>query len=271
MSAYYKPRVFRSEDGCCICKVKQSTSRFCDSKIFEEWFKECFDLTELRCGEMCYACVLVVKRWGKAKVKNDLGPTKNYSRLVDSRMKGRTLQSLTGTLKKRKKLANKTQNENESPLERIKKKKIFDKKIGSSKRKQTNPKKRQPLIPSDDLLSIVDETYWTKEKTCATKLQKYDIYKGPNGETEYELNEEQAKEKVCHTFIYRGPDGDALIDNRIIYRRIDKNGIQYLGCYKCKISPPLFSKHSSDQDLLNPHGTVFTYHDNPSTTYSLMD
>jgi hypothetical protein len=44
-----------------------------------------------------------------------------------------------------------------------------------------------------------------------------------------------------------------------------------LGCYKCKISPPLFSKHSSDQDLLNPHGTVFTYHDNPSTTYSLLD
>lgn len=63
MFSFHKPKVYRSPQGCCICKAKSSSSRFTDSKKYENDFKECFLLIEPRQGEICNACVLLVKRF----------------------------------------------------------------------------------------------------------------------------------------------------------------------------------------------------------------
>lgn len=63
MFSFHKPKVYRSSQGCCICKAKSSSSRFTDSKKYEMDFKECFQLHEQRHGEICNACVLLVKRF----------------------------------------------------------------------------------------------------------------------------------------------------------------------------------------------------------------
>ena len=46
MSSYHKPKVFRSADGCCICKAKSSSSRFTDSSKYEDSFLQCFKLED---------------------------------------------------------------------------------------------------------------------------------------------------------------------------------------------------------------------------------
>lgn len=63
MFSFHKPKVYRSAQGCCICKAKSSSSRFTDSKKYENDFIECFQLSSPRCGEICNACVLLVKRF----------------------------------------------------------------------------------------------------------------------------------------------------------------------------------------------------------------
>lgn len=47
------------------------SSRFTDSKKYEEDFLECFQLTTPRQGEICNACVLLVKRWKKLPAGSD--------------------------------------------------------------------------------------------------------------------------------------------------------------------------------------------------------
>lgn len=65
MFASHRPRVFRSRLGCCICGAKSSSSRFTSSSKYEVLFSGCFQLNEKRQGEICNACVLLVKRWKK--------------------------------------------------------------------------------------------------------------------------------------------------------------------------------------------------------------
>ena len=45
-----------------------------DSKKYEEDFIKCFQLEERRTGEICNACVLLVKRWKKLPV----GSSRNW-------------------------------------------------------------------------------------------------------------------------------------------------------------------------------------------------
>lgn len=47
------------------------SSRFTDSKKYEEDFMECFQLSTPRQGEICNACVLLVKRWKKLPAGSD--------------------------------------------------------------------------------------------------------------------------------------------------------------------------------------------------------
>ena len=62
---FHKPKMYRSIEGCCICRAKFSSSWFMDSKRYEEDFQSCFGLHESRLGDICNACVLLVKRWKK--------------------------------------------------------------------------------------------------------------------------------------------------------------------------------------------------------------
>jgi len=82
MSSYHKPKTYRSLEGCCICKAKSSSSRFTDSDKYEDEFENCFHLeSEERRGDICNACVLIVKRWRQLP----LGTSKNWAHVVDAR------------------------------------------------------------------------------------------------------------------------------------------------------------------------------------------
>merc|ERR1712079_240341 len=82
MTSFHKPKLYRSHDGCCICRAKSSSSRFTSSKKYEEHFPDCFKLSEVRAGEVCNACVLIVKRW-----KNLPDDTlKDWAHVVDARI-----------------------------------------------------------------------------------------------------------------------------------------------------------------------------------------
>jgi len=72
--------MFRSQDGCCICRAKSSSSRFTDSDKYAESFLGCFKIRE-RDGDICNACVLIVKRWKKLPLSSN----KDWSHVVDAR------------------------------------------------------------------------------------------------------------------------------------------------------------------------------------------
>ena len=81
MSSLHKRSVHRSLAGCCICKAKSSSSRFTASKKYEAFFYNCFHITDRRCGEICNACVLLVKRFKKLP----LGSSRHWAHVVDAR------------------------------------------------------------------------------------------------------------------------------------------------------------------------------------------
>lgn len=96
MFSFHKPKVYRSSTGCCICKAKSSSSRFTDSKKYELDFIECFQLTTPRRGEICNACVLLVKRFKRLPPGSD----RHWGHVVDARV-GPGLKSMS-KFKKRK-------------------------------------------------------------------------------------------------------------------------------------------------------------------------
>ena len=61
------------------------SSRFTDSKRYEAAFETCFKLDgETRSGEICNACVLLVKRFIKMP-PNQKNPDRNWNHVVDAR------------------------------------------------------------------------------------------------------------------------------------------------------------------------------------------
>ncbi|XP_033223147.1 SIN3-HDAC complex-associated factor [Belonocnema kinseyi] len=118
MFSFHKPKVYRSSQGCCICKAKSSSSRFTDSKKYEEDFIKCFELSERRTGEICNACVLLVKRWKKLPADTK----KNWKHVVDARA-GPGIKSLTKFKAKNKK--KKLQDEKEKLEKLVKKKHVY--------------------------------------------------------------------------------------------------------------------------------------------------
>ena len=59
------------------------SSRFTDSDKYSDSFHGCFQLSydDVRTGEICNACVLIVKRWKKLPASS----TKNWAHVVDAR------------------------------------------------------------------------------------------------------------------------------------------------------------------------------------------
>ncbi|XP_031625547.1 uncharacterized protein LOC116342185 [Contarinia nasturtii] len=96
MFSFHKPKVYRSATGCCICKAKSSSSRFTASMKYESDFEECFRLDEQRQGEICNACVLLVKRFKRMPA----GQRRHWAHVVDARI-GPGIKSMT-KFKKRK-------------------------------------------------------------------------------------------------------------------------------------------------------------------------
>uniref|UniRef100_A0A8C9CFY7 Uncharacterized protein n=1 Tax=Phocoena sinus TaxID=42100 RepID=A0A8C9CFY7_PHOSS len=63
MFGFHKPKMYRSIEGCCICRAKSSSSRFTDSKRYEKDFQSCFGLHETRSRDICNACQDQKKNW----------------------------------------------------------------------------------------------------------------------------------------------------------------------------------------------------------------
>jgi len=135
MSTFHKPKVFRSQVGCCICRAKSSSSRFTDSSKYEDQFQSCFKLEEERIGEICNACVLLVKRWKKLP-KNT---KRNWAHVVDARA-GPGAKSFVKQKKKEEKV---------EEFEKIRRKHVYRKKSRSGDEESCS----RPQTPMSHYLS----------------------------------------------------------------------------------------------------------------------
>ncbi|XP_047473865.1 SIN3-HDAC complex-associated factor-like isoform X1 [Penaeus chinensis] len=225
MFSFHKPKVYRSTTGCCICKAKSSSSRFTDSKKYEDDFVECFNLKERRSGEICNACVLLVKRWKKLPKGTD----RNWHHVVDARA-GPGTKSLTKF--KSKKLKKNPLNPDKPVKEKIKKKHRYVRKVGRegspgalsddvtvgderlsegsgpSVPGSLAPSPYPSPYPSEDDADSQDRTLLTG----AAKRKK-------QNPSQFQLSSfvdlsYWKQEKVCCGLIFRGDCGEVLIDPR---------------------------------------------------------
>ncbi|KAJ8271495.1 hypothetical protein COCON_G00103540 [Conger conger] len=181
MFGFHKSKMYRSNEGCCICKTKSSSSRFTDSSRYEENFRVCFGLVEDRIGDICNACVLLVKRWKKLP----LGSKKNWSHVVDARAgpgfkltKPKTVKR--GDMKKKSKLRR---------LHKLKRQTDSDahSTTSSASPSQSPSYSNQSDDGSDieskqrrsapSMFSFLDRSYWKRQKVCCGI-----VYKGRFGE-----------------------------------------------------------------------------------------
>ena len=125
------------------------SSRFTDSKRYEAYFEKCFSLEELRSGEICNACVLLVKRF----IKLPAGSTRHWNHVVDARS-GPGIKSMVKSKKAKTDTSN-TKDENDTP-EKINKKHFYRSKVN---RKPVSVRKRNPSIQPSGFL---DMNRWTK-------------------------------------------------------------------------------------------------------------
>ncbi|XP_028810920.1 SIN3-HDAC complex-associated factor [Denticeps clupeoides] len=183
MFGFHKPKMYRSLDGCCICRAKSSSSRFTDSKRYERDFQSCFGLCETRSGEICNACVLLVKRWKKLPV----GSKKNWNHVVDAR--GGPSLKTTVRSKKLKCLSRRARPSQISRLQKELKRHNSDAHSTTSSTSpaqspsysnQSDDGSDSELAPGSSrspIFSFLDLTYWKRQKVCCGI-----VYKGRFGE-----------------------------------------------------------------------------------------
>jgi hypothetical protein len=165
MTSYHKPKIYRSIEGCCICKAKSSSSRFTDSEKYESEFSNCFRLRESREGDICNACVLIVKRW-KHLPKDT---KKHWAHVVDAKHGPGNKQS------------NK-QKKKEDHIETFQK---IRKKCKTKKIKKTDPAAMSAGISATEnrtsdsfgVPDFIDLHYWKRSAVCCGV-----IYRGECGE-----------------------------------------------------------------------------------------
>ncbi|XP_029902046.1 SIN3-HDAC complex-associated factor-like [Myripristis murdjan] len=180
MFGFHKPKMYRSIEGCCICRAKSSSSRFTDSKRYERDFKSCFGLGEVRCGDICNACVLLVKRWKKLPA----GSKKNWNHVVDA--KGGASMKATLKTKKIKKKARPSQ------ISRVQSELKRNNSDAHSTTSSASPAQSPSYSNQSDegsdtelspgtahspAFSFLDLTYWKRQKVCCGI-----VYKGRYGE-----------------------------------------------------------------------------------------
>ena len=139
MTSFHKPKLYRSQDGCCICRAKSSSSRFTSSKKYEAHFSECFKLSEPRSGEVCNACVLIVKRWKKLPSNS----VKDWAHVVDARV-GPGVKNVQ-----------RPREENQNTFPKIRKKHLVRKPAPIEN-------KAEATSEIQDIPGFLDTSYWTR-------------------------------------------------------------------------------------------------------------
>lgn len=191
MFSFHKPKVYRSSTGCCICKAKSSSSRFTDSKKYEDDFVNCFQLPEKRCGEVCNACVLLVKRWKKLPEGNG----RNWRHVVDARA-GPGTKSMTKFKSRnhnrpvtKRKSTDTEELDIDQPIRKKKPRKLRESSIceegQGADEEDTSPETSRSPTPSEEdmpqkrlslVSSFIDLTIWKRQKICCGT-----VYAGPCG------------------------------------------------------------------------------------------
>jgi len=192
MFSFHKPKVYRSTAGCCICKAKSSSSRFTDSKKYEDDFVNCFQLPEKRCGEVCNACVLLVKRWKKLPEGNG----RNWRHVVDARAGPGTksMSKFKSRNQNRPKPKRKSlDDDSDMTLRKKKTRKLRDSSpcddngdvsdgTPEGSRSPTPSEDQDDVVPHKRLnaappvSSFVDLSFWKREKICCGT-----VFVAPNG------------------------------------------------------------------------------------------
>lgn len=189
MSTFHKPKVFRSQVGCCICRAKSSSSRFTDSSKYEDQFQTCFKLEEERIGEICNACVLLVKRWKKMP-KNT---KRNWAHVVDARA-GPGAKNFVKQKKKEEK---------PEEFEKIRRKHVYRKKSRSTDEESTS----RPQTPMSSYLSAAD----VGGAKAAKRIEDNQV-------SDFFDSSYWNKELICCGVIFRGLLGEVMVDPRL-YKR----------------------------------------------------
>ncbi|XP_025786653.1 SIN3-HDAC complex-associated factor [Puma concolor] len=217
MFGFHKPKMYRSIEGCCICRAKSSSSRFTDSKRYEKDFQSCFGLHETRSGDICNACVLLVKRWKKLPA----GSKKNWNHVVDARagpslkttLKPKKVKTLSGNriksnqiskLQKEFKRHNSDAHSTTSSASPAQSPCYSNQSDDGSDTEMASGSNRTPVF------SFLDLTYWKRQKICCGI-----IYKG------HEKTEARKGQPVRNNF-------DANTKNSTVVKawaRVEESGI----------------------------------------------
>lgn len=228
MFASHRPRVFRSRLGCCICGAKSSSSRFTSSSKYELLFSGCFQLNEKRQGEICNACVLLVKRWKKLPP----GSSKNWKHVVDSKA------TVKRTTKPRR--SSRTLNvENENELASQLNGRATSGHNGSCGEQEsrdddeieTDSGDLSPTLmcgsPSPSPSDVSDEFLSGSLNTCtqpvhrvSTASQTSFLFPSLTSSTNNKLPfidlSMWRREEICCGTIFRGPHGEVLVDPKLL-------------------------------------------------------
>jgi len=243
MSAY-KPKIYRSQEGCCICKAKSSSSRFTDSGKYEDDCTDCFKLAENRRGEICNACVLIVKRW--KKLPRNTG--KNWAHVVDAR----TGPGTKNIFKQKKK---------DSPVPPFEKpykyKHVYKRKPMKTKKREEEEEQQVNMLSTragpwsstySSTPEFLDNSYWRRQT-------------------------------VCCGVVYLGRLGEAMMDQRL-YQPCMTNGkhdltLTSLGEDSLQPSPSSSlgepSPSASVQPPASPSSSAFSSSLTPSSIESLVE
>ncbi|XP_069756491.1 SIN3-HDAC complex associated factor, like [Narcine bancroftii] len=182
MFGFHKSKIYRSLGGCCICKTKSSSSRFTGSRRYEESFQLCFGLKEARAGDICNACVLLVKRWKKLPA----GSKRNWSHVVDARagpglkapVKPKKMKPCNVKKKKHlRQLQQKLKRQNSDEQSSTSSLSPSQSPIYSNQSDEGSDTETRSGLSMEPVFSFLDLTYWKRQKICCGI-----IYKGRFGE-----------------------------------------------------------------------------------------
>lgn len=216
MFSFHKPKIYRSVNGCCICKAKSSSSRFTDSKKYEPEFEDCFKITEKRSGEICNACVLLVKRWKKLPP----GTTRDWHHVVDARagpgtkslMKYKSKSKLSKRSSKKNKIKRILKRSSTPPLPPSPGGLSDDITVGEeclSDQSSSIPPSPSPSEGSEDSFPAAA----IKQKFC--KPKKLKVCSSPKKFSPFVDMNIWKKEKVCCGIVFMGPGGGVIIDQKL--------------------------------------------------------